>query len=200
MKKKATTIYLVRHGEVHNPENLIYGRIPGYRLNENGRKQAELLGKFLSTKTIQAIYASPLQRANETAHILSSFLPPAPFSHDERLIEVGSPLQGKPTAIFETISPIKFNFYLDEYIQQGGESIETIWKRMSTALTDIQQKHEGQEVVAVSHGDPIMITRAFHRGEPLAVESIRGDYYVGHTRGIQLTFTGKSVEIQDLDF
>ena len=62
-----TTIHLVRHGEVHNPDDIYYGRIPGYRLSERGREQAAAAGKFLAKRRLAAIYASPQQRAQETA-------------------------------------------------------------------------------------------------------------------------------------
>ena len=70
--KASVTLYLVRHGEVHNPEAVIYGHLPGFGLSERGRGQiaraAELLAKH---GPFSALYASPLQRAQESAGLLA---------------------------------------------------------------------------------------------------------------------------------
>ena len=57
----------MRHGEVHNPEGILYGRLPGYHLSERGKAQAEAVAKSLVANDIVAVIASPLQRAQETA-------------------------------------------------------------------------------------------------------------------------------------
>ncbi len=58
---------LVRHGEVDNPDNVVYGDLPGFGLSECGFRQATSVGERLSSLGIAAVYASPLQRATETA-------------------------------------------------------------------------------------------------------------------------------------
>jgi len=62
-----TVVHLLRHGEVHNPEGVLYGRIAGYRLSERGRDQADVVAKALADADLAAVLASPLQRAQETA-------------------------------------------------------------------------------------------------------------------------------------
>jgi broad specificity phosphatase PhoE len=62
-----TVVHLVRHGEVDNPEGLLYGRLPGYRLSELGREMAELVATHLESNDITHIVSSPLERAQETA-------------------------------------------------------------------------------------------------------------------------------------
>ena len=182
-----TTIYLVRHGAVHNPGQVIYGRMPGFPLSEEGRQQAHRLGTHLSTKNIAAIYASPLARTRETAGIISSFHNNIAISFDERLLEVHSPgLEGKPFADF---AREEWNFYKPGYINTyGGERLGDIWRRMQAFLAETARKHKGQEIVAVSHGDPIMIVQTKHRGKRLAFREIRGAHYVGTAEGIQLIF------------
>lgn len=196
-KRKSTKIYLVRHGEVHNPEKILYGRKPGFHLSESGREQAAKLGQFLTGHPIAAIYSSPLQRTHETAAIVASFLTPVLFMYDERLLEVKTPLEGKPISLFTDLS---FNGYSDDLISQGGESMTDILHRMEDIIGEVRKKHEGQEVVLVSHGDPIMITRAKHKGLPIVWSTIRGDFYVGHAKGIQLTHDDDEVSVEDLVF
>src|SRR5579859_2630210 len=66
-----TTVFLVRHAEVHNPQDILYGRLPRYRLSGRGIAQAVLSGRFLAGRSIEAIYTSPLLRARQTAKIVA---------------------------------------------------------------------------------------------------------------------------------
>jgi broad specificity phosphatase PhoE len=200
-KKKPTTIYLVRHGEVHNPERIVYGRIPGFRLSETGRQQATKLGKFLSKRPIAGMYASPLDRTRETASIVASFLSsPIPVSYDERLLEVKTPLEGTPLVNYESHGSQHFDFYSAEILAQGGESIQDIANRIENVIEEITEKHSGSEVVMVSHGDPIMIIRAKYQGKPLVLGSIRDGTYVQHAKGIQLIQKEETTTVLDLKF
>ena len=62
-----TTVHLLRHGEVHNPTGVLYGRLEDFHLSDLGRAMAERVGEYLSGRDIAAVYASPLERAQETA-------------------------------------------------------------------------------------------------------------------------------------
>ena len=62
-----TIVHVMRHGEVHNPEQILYGRLPGYRLSDRGRGQAEAVAQWLADNDVTYVVASPLQRAQETA-------------------------------------------------------------------------------------------------------------------------------------
>lgn len=195
----STTIYLVRHGAVENPGQVIYGRMPGFPLSAEGREQAHRLGRHLSGKKISAMYASPLVRTRETAGIIASFHKRVDILFDERLLEVHSPgLEGKPFADF---AREEWNFYKPRYIRQfGGERLIDIWKRMREFIAESAVKHRGQEIVVVSHGDPIMIVQAKHRGKRLVLGEIRGPEYVGTAQGIQLDFNEfGAVEVAKID-
>ena len=93
-----TVVHLLRHGDVHNPDRILYGRIPGFRLSANGRDQADLAAKALVDADLVAVLASPLQRAQETAA-------PAAAQHgleiitDDRLIEADNSFEGKRVAV-----------------------------------------------------------------------------------------------------
>ena len=62
-----TRVHVMRHGEVHNPGGILYGRLPGFHLSDRGRAQAEAVADALAGRDIVAVIASPLQRAQETA-------------------------------------------------------------------------------------------------------------------------------------
>lgn len=193
-----TTIYLVRHGDVHNPTQIMYERLPGFQLSELGRKQAHNLGKFLSNKKVSALYASPLERTIETATIVSSYHNSLSIERDERIIEVATTARGMSVKILEAM---QWNFYTPEFTKNGGETLEDVWKRMSHFFQEMVKKHQGQEIIVVSHGDPIMISAIKHKGKPLTLAEIRGEGYVPTAKGFQIVFSGsEAVEVSKLEF
>ncbi len=186
-KLKKTTVYLVRHGEVHNPEDIYYARLPGFKLSKRGEREATNLAEHLKSKSISTIYTSPLERTRQTAGYLAARKPDIPVVYDDRLLEVRTPVQGTK---FDILRPTGINIFSDALIAQGGETMEDIWKRMNAFLEEVRNKHMGEEIAAFSHGDPIMITRAALEGKPLQLSSIRGEYYVGHAKGVVITIHG----------
>ena len=62
-----TVVHLLRHGEVHNPNDVLYGRLPDYHLSANGRIMAAAAADYFEGRPVAAIFASPLERAQETA-------------------------------------------------------------------------------------------------------------------------------------
>lgn len=193
-----TVVYLARHGDVHNPEGIFYERIPGFRLSELGRSQAKLLGDFLSGKSISAIYASPLERAQETASFIVSHHPKLSIISDDRLIEVASARRGQKQA---DLALERWNFYKPEYTRLGGEKLSDIWARMHDFFRETIKRHQGESIVAVSHGDPIMISAVKHKGRRLSLSAIRDEKYVDTARGFELVFEGFSaLEVNNLEF
>ena len=67
MNPPVTVVHLMRHGEVHNPDGILYGRLPGYLLSELGREMADTVARFLADHDVVRVVASPLERAQETA-------------------------------------------------------------------------------------------------------------------------------------
>lgn len=190
-----TTVHLTRHGEVHNPEKILYGRIPGFVLSETGKQQVHALGKHIAKKKIRHVYTSPLDRTRETASILSTYIPMEHMHPDARLLENATPLEGKP---LKEIALHDFNFYATEHIKNGGERIADIADRMTQFFEEIRVRHTNEEVLVVSHGDPIMITYAYYSGLPLTLASIRGDSYVPTATGFTIVFEGEIVGITPL--
>src|SRR5690348_6798858 len=94
-----TRVYLVRHADVENPRRVLYGHLPGFPLSERGRAQAAEVGTRLAHRNVRRILHSPLERAAETARIISEHLPePVPLIPDDALLEAqfGRYLQGVP--------------------------------------------------------------------------------------------------------
>src|SRR5947209_13029771 len=158
-----TTIWLARHGEVHNPSNVLYGRLPRVRLTPEGHRQAQALAEFLGPRPLAAIYSSPMLRARRTAAAILAIRPELKRVRiDSDLQEVRTAWQGEPLAALEQID---WDFYghpraLDD------ESLQAIHDRMHRWLARVLRRHAGSEVVGVSHGDPILILAGSLRGLP----------------------------------
>ena len=152
-----TTFYLIRHGEVKNLKQIIYGRLPGFPLTENGRKQVEKTALKLKKFPVGIIYSSPLLRARESAGIIAGHLNLKPkISYD--LIEIKNIFEGTPLSEYKNkIQPHQFE---DKYVKRGNESIEKIAERMMGFLVKINKMHNGKHIVVVSHGDPIAIIKS----------------------------------------
>ena len=68
---ESTVVLVVRHTDVHNPNNLFYGRLPRFRLSALGQEQAERTAAYLAGTPITAIYSSPQLRARQTARVIA---------------------------------------------------------------------------------------------------------------------------------
>jgi broad specificity phosphatase PhoE len=165
----ADLIHLVRHGEVHNPDGVLYGRIAGFHLSELGHRMALAAAQSLDGRAITRLVASPLQRTQESA---------APWSqafglhieNDDRLIEPPNLFEGvnirrelrrKPWLVARLRNP---------RLPSWGEPFTSIRDRMLAAVTDIHQTTEGGEAVIVSHQLPIWMVARSVQGKPLATD------------------------------
>jgi broad specificity phosphatase PhoE len=163
-----TVVHLLRHGEVHNPEGLLYGRLPGYRLSERGREQAELVAKALAGADLAAVVASPLQRAQETAA-------PVAEAHglvvgiDEGLLEAGNRFQGMSVGVGDGAlrNPRYWPWLRNPFTPSWGEPYREIANRMLGAVHRARGLAEGREVLCVSHQLPIWTLRRFVTGQRL---------------------------------
>jgi len=100
----ATTLYFVRHGETdYNRNSIVQGRGVDAPLNERGRRQAEALARRFAAVPLDAIYASPLRRALETAEAVRRYHPDVPFFQVVDLEEMDwGELEGNPTRLLMT--------------------------------------------------------------------------------------------------
>jgi broad specificity phosphatase PhoE len=173
-----TRIFFVRHGEVNNPEKIVYGRLPKFALSELGKKEIVQTTHLLSKNKIAAIYASPLLRTRQSAEIISNVLH-LPIHYAKDLLEINSPMEGK---LIEYVlrNTVNYNvFATDENMH--GETIEDVEKRIKKFINEIKKKHVGKNVVVVTHGDPIMLAKTQAEGLPIEINSIRpAKGYIGH--------------------
>ena len=94
----SSTVHVLRHGEVHNPDKILYGRQPGWRLSERGQEMASTIGEWSKNIDLGALHVSPLQRAQETAAPIAKAHNIA-ITTDERLIEASNIFEGKPFGV-----------------------------------------------------------------------------------------------------
>lgn len=168
----ADLIHLVRHGEVHNPDGVLYGRLEGFELSERGRAMAELAAASLAGHDVRALYASPLQRTRESA---------APWETrfgleavlDERLIEPANVFEGFNIRRELRRRPLLARHLINPRKPSWGESFVSIRGRMMAALADIHSATEGGEAVVVSHQLPIWMVARTVQGKPLATDPRR---------------------------
>ncbi|HSO63738.1 MAG TPA: histidine phosphatase family protein [Ornithinibacter sp.] len=163
-----TVVHLLRHGEVHNPHRILYGRLAGYHLSALGREMADLAAEHLGDHDITHMVASPLERARETAapiaeeHGLDVTL-------DERVIEAGNAFEGLPVAggVGLLRHPRLYPKFLNPFRPSWGEPYAEIVERMRLAIVDARAAARGHEAVIVSHQAPIWMIRLATEGRPL---------------------------------
>ena len=172
-------IHLVRHGEVHNPEGILYGRMPGYGLSQRGFEMADRVAEVLPQKDphLRALVASPLQRAQETIAPLAARLD-LPVTTDERVIEAQNDFEGTrvtkdsllrdPRSLYLARNPLRPSWgepYLDQALR-----VRAAMMTLRARLLEIAREEGLDEVsgVIVSHQLPIWSTRLWTEGRPLA--------------------------------
>lgn len=143
-----TTLYLMRHGEVRNPNGILYGRMPGFYLSDAGIEQARAAGRWLADKPIQAIYSSPMERARQTASIVAAHHEGISPRLDERILEVSTPYEGRPTA---ELAAIGWDLYTGN--EPPYETPRMVLDRVLDFLEQIFAAHAEESAVAVAHGD-----------------------------------------------
>ncbi len=163
-----TTVHLLRHGEVHNPTGVLYGRLPGYRLSPDGVRMAEVAAAALAGQDVVAVVSSPLERARETAAAVA-----APFDLDveidDRLVEAANVFEGRAVGIgdgslrhpgvwWQLRNPLRPSW---------GEPYAQLAGRVLAAVTEARDRARGREVVCVSHQLPIYVARRSVEGRRL---------------------------------
>jgi broad specificity phosphatase PhoE len=160
-------VHLLRHGEVYNPDRVLYGRLPGFGLSDRGVEQAKLAAAFLAERDIGYLVSSPLERALQTAQPLADEFG-LPVEIDERLIEAGNHLEGKQVAggkgLLTDLS--NWRYFRNPLRPSWGEPYTEIAQRVLAAARDAADRPG--EAVCVSHQLPIWIARRYAQGEVLA--------------------------------
>ncbi|MDQ4020101.1 MAG: histidine phosphatase family protein [Actinomycetota bacterium] len=157
-----TVVHLLRHGEVHNPDGILYGQLPGFRLSDDGVRQAEAVAAYLSDHDVVHVAASPLQRAQQTAE-------PIAARHgldvvtDEQLIEASSLFEGTAISVGDGTlrNPRHWPKLYNPFRPSWGEPYREIASRMLAAAHRGRDRATGHEAVCVSHQLPIWILRRY---------------------------------------
>jgi broad specificity phosphatase PhoE len=157
-----TVVHVMRHGEVANPDGVLYGRLPGYHLSELGRQMAERVADHLSSRDITHVVASPLERAQETATPIAK-AHGLDLAVDERLIEAKNVFQGKTFGVGDGAlrRPENWKHLVNPFKPSWGEPYVEQVVRMMAALDAAKDAARGHEAVCVSHQLPIWIVRSF---------------------------------------
>jgi len=154
-----TVVHLLRHGEVSNPNGVLYGRLPGYHLSGNGRLMAAAAADFFAERPVAALFASPLERAQETALPVAERLG-LEIVTDERLIESVNVLEGKTVTLAElALNPANWRYLWNPFRPSWGEPYQEVVTRMRQVIDRAREAARGQEAVCVSHQLPIWVSR-----------------------------------------
>ncbi len=149
----------LRHGQArNNVERVLAGRAAGYPLTDLGIKQAEKIAEFLEPFKISAIYSSPVERADQTAAIVSKKLN-LDYKIDERLTEIDMGyLSGMPYGqMFKKFGNIFLKFYEGHPVIEENkiETFASIKNRVIDLVEYASKKHNEEDVLFVTHMDPI---------------------------------------------
>jgi len=155
-----TIVHLVRHGEVHNPTGILYGRLPDYHLSDRGREMADAAADWLDDHDVTHLVSSPLERCQETAAPIAASTK-LDVVIDDRVIEAGNLFEGntfgkdaaslrRPATWWKLRNPARPSW---------GESYRGISERMQQAIADARESASGHEAVIVSHQLPVWIAR-----------------------------------------
>ncbi|MEP7020402.1 MAG: histidine phosphatase family protein [Pseudonocardiales bacterium] len=166
-----TTVHLLRHGEVFNPDRILYGRLPGYGLSDLGIAQAKLAAESLAGRSIGYLASSPLERAQQTAEPLAAALG-LDVAIDDRLIEAANRLEGRQVAGGKGLftDPGNWKYFVNPMRPSWGEPYAEIAERVlaaARAARDGAISAGSAEAVAVSHQLPIVIARRAAEGKRL---------------------------------
>jgi len=155
-----TTVHLIRHGEVHNPEGVLYGRRDGYHLSDLGRQMAQRVADTMGDRDIVHLRTSPLERAQETAAPLAAALGLTPVI-DPRVIESSNVFEGKRFGHGENAlrKPSTWIHLRNPLKPSWGEPYKEVVGRMLAAVYDARDAATGHEAAIVSHQLPVWITR-----------------------------------------
>ena len=164
----STTVHVARHGEVENPEKILYGRQPGWRLSNRGQQMAETLGEWSKSINLGALHVSPLQRAQETAAPIAR-AHGIEITTDERLIEAANVFEGKSFELGSGVlkHPSSWRHLYNPWKPSWGEPYEEQINRMLAAIFAARKAANGKDAIVVSHQLPIWILRSAIEGRSL---------------------------------
>ncbi len=166
----AALVHLVRHGEVSNPDQIVYGTLPVFGLSTLGVEQARKVGRYLGPRAVVAIWSSPLERSLRTAEeIAARSGVPVRVDHDLTEWSAVDRWQGHRWGEIPGRFPGELEAYLEhpESLPFESESLADLADRMAGVARRLDAEHPHGDVVIVSHQDPIQAGRLRLVGAPL---------------------------------
>ncbi|ALE07213.1 fructose-2,6-bisphosphatase [Arthrobacter sp. ERGS1:01] len=170
------TVHLLRHGEVFNPDGVLYGRLPEFHLSERGRAMADMVAEHfgvLANDGAAPVYlvASPLTRAQETAQPTAAVLG-LDIVTDPRIIEAENHFEGMKVNKAELLKPRHWRYFLNPLRPSWGEAYSGQAARMLEAARDARRRAfelggDGASAIMVSHQLPIWSARRSAEGKRL---------------------------------
>lgn len=165
-----TAVHLLRHGEVHNPTGVLYGRLPGYRLSERGVAMAQRVADSLAEqgRDVVEVTASPLERAQQTAQPVAAAFG-LEVGTDERLVEAANHFQGLTFGVGDgALTHPEHWWYLRNPLRPSwGEPYAQQAERVLAAARAAAARVSGHEAVLVAHQLPIWVARRRAEGKRL---------------------------------
>lgn len=164
----ASTVHFLRHGEVYNPEKILYGRQSGWYLSERGQEMAKVVAEWSGQFDVGAVLASPLQRAQETAAPLAKKHGLTIITNDN-LIEAANVFEGQKFELGSGVlrHPKSWRYLTKPWVPSWGEPYAEQITRMLAALFAARDAAQGKDAFAVSHQLPIWILRSAVENRPL---------------------------------
>lgn len=155
-----STVHLLRHGEVYNPEGVLYGRLPGFQLSDLGQEMANRAAEALKDRDIAAIISSPMERAQQTAAPIAA-VHDLPIIIDPNLIEADNVFEGQRVSVGDGVlkQPKTWRHLWNPFKPSWGEPYDVVAARMQAAIDAARGQVPGREAVLVSHQLPIWIAR-----------------------------------------
>ena len=162
------TVHFLRHGEVENPEKILYGRQPGWRLSTRGQEMALAVAEWSKSLNLGALLASPLQRAQETAAPLA-LAHGLEITTEPRLIEAANVFEGRKFELGSGVlmHPTSWRHLWNPWRPSWGEPYEEQVSRMLASLFAARDAASGKDAIAVSHQLPIWILRSAVEGRSM---------------------------------
>ena len=164
----SSIVHVIRHGEVENPEKILYGRQPGWRLSQRGQEMAQVIADWSKSIDLGALHASPLQRAQETAAPIAR-AHSLDITTDEKLIEAANIFEGQKFELGSCVlkHPSSWKYLVNPWKPSWGEPYEEQISRMLAAVFQARAAAQGKDAIVVSHQLPIWILRSAIEGRRL---------------------------------
>jgi broad specificity phosphatase PhoE len=168
IKGMSSIVHVIRHGEVENPEKILYGRQPGWRLSQRGEEMAQVIADWSKSIDLGAVHASPLQRAHETAAPIAR-AHSLDITTDEKLIEAANIFEGRKFELGSGVlkHPSSWKHLINPWKPSWGEPYEEQISRMLAAVFQARDAAQGKDAIVVSHQLPIWILRSAIEGRRL---------------------------------